>query len=306
MRATCCRTWSAGSGDRVSPGRHSPSEPNLVLTSSYRRSLLVAVALTLGLGPAAHAQLRPLDPFDWRVLEGEGAVLLEAGGGLLPDQRASLAGTEGTLWEAGSFRAFWRTGRVVIEAGGTVRRIFHEDGRFAPAEPFVTASADGKRADAGDYRIATAVRLTNDGAPVAALLRFGTRLPTTDNRTGLDRDATDFFATIGGRSRRGPVGVQAEAGVGIFGTRDPDFEQDDLLVYAAKAEYDAGVIVPSLAVVGQQVGAGHHEIRGNESLGEVRLGLRAGRREFVRAEVVRGYTAFSPGWGVLVSAGVVR
>ncbi len=272
-----------------------------------RGAMIPAILVALASAPSpSSAQLRPLDAFDWRVLEGEGTVLVEAGGGWLGDQRASLAGTEGALWEAGNVRAFWRTGRVVVEAGGTVRRIFREHGRFAPAEPFVTAADDGKRADAGDYRIATAIRLTNDGAPVAALLRFGTRLPTTDNRVGLDRDATDFFATIGGRARRGRVAMQAEAGVGIFGTRDPDFEQDDLLVYAAKAEYDAGGIVPSLSVVGQQVGAGHHEIRGNESLGEVRAGLRAGRRRFVRAEVVRGYTAFSPGWGVLVSAGIVR
>jgi hypothetical protein len=269
--------------------------------------LLPALLFLLASTPSTSAaQLRPVDPFDWRVLEGEGTVIVEAGGGWLSDQRASLAGTEGTLWEAGNFRAFWQTGRVVIEAGGTVRRIFREDGRFAPAESFVTADEDGKRSDSGDYRIATAVRLTNEGVPVAALLRFGARLPTTDNRVGLDRDATDFFATIGGRTRGGPLALQAEAGVGIFGTRDPDFEQDDLLVYAVKAEYDAGFVVPSLAVIGQQVGAGHDEIRGNESLGELRAGLRVGRREFVRAEVVRGYTGFSPGWGVLVSAGVVR
>lgn len=270
-------------------------------------ALLPALFLVLASTPSiSSAQLRPLDPFDWRALEGAETVIVEAGGGWLGDQRASLAGTEGTLWEAGNFRAFWRTGRVVIEAGGTVQRIFREHSRFAAAAGFVTPADDGKRHDAGDYRIATAVRLTNEGAPVAALLRFGTRLPTTDNRVGLDRDATDFFATIGGRGRRGPLALQAEAGVGIFGTRDPDFEQDDLLIYTIKAEYDAGPIVASIAVVGQQVGAGHAEIPGNESLGELRAGVRAGRRTFVRAEVVRGYTDFSPGWGVLVSAGVAR
>jgi hypothetical protein len=270
-------------------------------------ALLPALFLVLAARPSASsAQLRPLDPFDWRAIESQESVIVETGGGWLSDQRASLAGTEGTLWEAGNVRAFWRTGRVVIEAGGTVRRIFRGHERFAPAAEFVTPADDGKRHDAGDYRIATAVRLTNEGAPVAAVLRFGTRLPTTDNRVGLDRDATDFFATIGGRARRGPLAVQAEAGVGIFGTRDPDFEQDDLLVYAVKAEYDVGLIAPSLALVGQQVGAGHSEIRGNESLGELRAGIRAGRRTFVRAEVVRGYTDFSPGWGVLVSAGIAR
>ncbi|HSU13887.1 hypothetical protein [Longimicrobium sp.] len=270
-----------------------------------RAALLAAVFVSIGWIPA-RAQLRPLDAFDWRLFDGDGVVMGEVGGGWMRDQRASLAGTEGTLVEAGSFRAFWRTGRVVIEAGGTVQRFFREDGRFAPADPEVTPDADGRRHDAGDYRIATAVRLTGEGAPVVAVLRFGTRLPTTDNRVGLDRDATDFFATLGGRARRGRVAVQAEAGVGIFGTRDPDFEQDDLLVYALKAEYDGGLVAPAVTVLGQQVGAGHHEIRGNESLGEVRAGLRIGRREYLRAEIVHGYTGFSPSWGVLVSAGVVR
>ena len=273
--------------------------------ANVRRWLVFAIFLCTLPAPA-RAQMRPLDAFDWRLLNGAGIVVGEVGGGWMRDQRASLAGTEGTLVEAGTFRAFWRTGRVVIEAGGTAQRFFREDRRFAAPDPNVAPDADGRRHDAGDYRIATAVRLTGENAPVAAVLRFGTRLPTTDNRVGLDRDATDFFATIGGRARRGRVAVQAEAGVGIFGTRDPGFEQDDLLVYALKAEYDGGPITPALTVLGQQVGAGHHEIRGNESLGEVRAGLRIGRREYLRAEAVRGYTDFSPGWGVLVSAGVVR
>lgn len=231
-------------------------------------------------------------------------VSAQVGGGWMAGQRASLAGTEGTLLEAGNWRAFWRTGRVVLEGGGTVQRFFHEDGRFADPEPFVKPAEDGKRRDAGDYRILTAVRLTGEGAPVAAVLRFGTRLPTTDNQVGLDRDATDFMATLGGRTLRGPLALQAEAGVGIFGTRRQNFEQDDLLVYSLRAEYHAGAVQPMLTVVGQQVGRSHREIRGNESLGEVRIGVRAGRRAWVVAEAVTGYTAFSPEWGVLVSAGM--
>ncbi len=266
--------------------------------------LLRAAAALVALPVAASAQLRPLDPFEWRMYEEGRTVSAQVGGGWLRDQRASLAGTEGTLVEAGSFRAFWRTGRVVLEAGGTVQRRFDEERRFAPAEPDVQPDDDGKRRDAGDYRVLTAVRLTDEGAPVAAALRFGARLPTTDNTVGLDRDATDFVATLGGRTARGRMALQAEAGVGIFGTRQTAFEQDDLLIYALRAEYAAGPVVPMLTVVGQQVGSGHREIRGNESLGEVRLGARAGGRRWLLAEVVAGYTDFSPRLGVLVSAGM--
>ena len=238
------------------------------------------------------------------MFDGGRTVSAQVGAGWLRDQRASLAGTQGTLVEAGNFRAFWRTGRVVLEAGGTVQRFFDEESRFAPPEPEVDADDDGERRDAGDYRVLTIVRLTNEGAPVAAALRFGARLPTTDNTVGLDRDATDFFATIGGRAVRGRAAVQAEAGVGIFGTRETDFEQDDLLIYAVRAEYAAGPIQPMLTILGQQVGTGHEEIRGNESLGEVRAGVRVGGRRWVMAEAVMGYTDFSPGLGVLVSAGM--
>jgi hypothetical protein len=270
-----------------------------------RRRWISLTAVIITLSPtAAAAQLRPLDPFEWRMFEGGRTVSAQVGGGWLRDQRASLAGTAGTLVEAGNWRAFWRTGRVVLEAGGTVQRFFDEESRFAPAEPEVQPDDDGARRDAGDYRILTAVRLTDEGAPVAAALRFGARLPTTDNTVGLDRDATDFFATLGGRTARGRLAVQAEAGVGIFGTREDAFEQDDLLIYAVRAEYAAGPVVPMLTVVGQQVGTGHSEIRGNESLGEVRLGVRAGGRRWVLAEAVAGYTDFSPGVGVLVSVGM--
>jgi hypothetical protein len=103
---------------------------------------------------------------------------------------------------------------------------------------------------------------------------------------------------------RGRIAVQGEAGIGIFGTREREFEQDDLLIYAVRAEYDGGRVQPMLTVLGQQVGTGHSEIRGNESLGEVRLGIRAGGRRWLLVEVVKGYTDFSPGLGVLVSAGM--
>lgn len=267
-------------------------------------TIIRAAAALAALPVAASAQLRPLEPFEWRMFQDGRTVSAQVGGGWLADQRASRAGTEGTLVEAGNFRAFWRTGRVVLEAGGTVQRRFDEASRFAPAEPDVRPADGGERRDAGDYRVLTAVRLTSEGAPVAAALRFGARLPTTDNTVGLDRDATDFFATLGGRAARGRMALQAEAGVGIFGTREAAFEQDDLLIYALRAEYAAGPVVPMVTVVGQQVGSGHGEIRGNESLGEVRMGVRAGGRRWVLAEAVAGYTDFSPGLGVLVSAGM--
>lgn len=277
----------------------------IALHRRFTRAAPAALATLFAAAPAA-AQLRPLEPVSWRVFR-EGATLsAEIGGAALMDQRASLAGTEGPLWEAANFSFVWRSGRIALEAAGTGQRFFREDDRFAAPHEDVEATSDGHRRDSGDYRVSTAVRLTREGANTAALLRFGTRLPTTDNTTGLDRDALDFFATVAGITRRGALSLGAEAGLGIHTTRETRFEQDDLLLYAARAEWDGGAVTPSLAVVGQVHGAGHREIRGVEDLGEARLGLRIGRRRWVRVEAVKGYETFSPAWGVVAAAGVTR
>jgi hypothetical protein len=272
---------------------------------ALRGAAAAAAALLLPLAaPPAAAQLRPLDPFEWRLLDPtHPPIHVELGGAGFTGQRAALAGVEGRLVEAGSFRAFWRTGRVTIEAGGTLQRFFWDGERFAPPFDEVDPELSGKRRDAGDYRIATVVRLTPETAPAAAILRFGTRLPTTDNRTGLERDMTDFFALLGGALRQGPLLLALESGVSINGTRYPDFEQKDVMPYALVAEWTSGFVEPRLVVVGDLLGPSRRELRGNEPHGEVRLGLRSGGRRWLRAEVIRGYREFSPDWGVSLVVG---
>jgi hypothetical protein len=265
--------------------------------------VLSALALLAASAPAA-GQLRPLDPFEWRMYDPPRAVAVEVGGAWYADQRMALAGTEGRLLEAGNFRAFWRTGRVVFEAAGTVQRFFREERTFAPPGEFVQPARDGRRRDSGDYLVISTVRVTPDEAPVLGVLRFGTRLPTTNDREGLERDMTDFFALAGVGARRGALRVGAEAGVSINGTRDPEFEQKDVLVYILRAEYEAGAVVPALTVTGDVLGPTVRELRGNEPLGEVRVGFRSTGRRWVRAEAVAGYRTFSPSAGVRVTAGM--
>jgi hypothetical protein len=263
-----------------------------------------ALLLPFTAGPAA-AQLRPLDPLEWRLIEArspEPAVHLEVGAGLFHSQRAALAGVEGRLVEAGNFRAFWRTGRIVLEAGGTAQRFFRDEARFAPPHPAVNPAYGGNRHDTGDIRFATTVRLTGDAAPVTAAIRFGTRLPTTDNLVGLDRDATDFYALAGGAWRRGGLLLAGEAGVSINGTRETDFEQKDVLQYALLADWTRGPLQPRITVVGDVLGPSR-QLRGSEPLGEVRVGARSGGRTWLQVDAVRGFRQFSPAWGVLLAAG---
>jgi hypothetical protein len=263
------------------------------------RALLAAAILVLPV--PSTAQLRPLEQMDWGAFAND--ISAQVGVSRLFEQRASLAGTTGDLWELGNFSVAWRTGRVVIEAGGTAQRFLDEDERFAPPYPGVRPSDDNRIHDSGDYRIATMVRLTPRSIPFLGAVRFGTRLPTTDNKVGLDRDAIDFFATVGGAFARGRFGVSGNAGLGIHATRDSTFEQDDVLLYSLRGELRGRRVAPSIELIGQKHGPSHREIRGVEDLGEIRIGLKLGERTWMRIEGVRGYETFSPRRGLIVTAG---
>lgn len=266
------------------------------------RNFLFTLLLPFITSPAL-AQLRPLDPTDFRALDGE-KFRAQVGSGVYFSQYASLAGSRGRLIELGDVRASIRSGRVVVEVAGTLQRFFTEQALIGePAEGVLASSPDGKRRDAGDYRVQTVVRLTNDTAATAAILRFGTRLPTTDNRVGLERDQTDFFATVGAARSFGPLYVMAETGVSINGTRLSEYEQSDVMIYAVTFERRWPAVIAFLSAVGQD---DFHSgsVRGNEDLGEMRIGLRTGGTRWLQAAFVRGYHASSPRSGVVIGAGV--
>lgn len=272
-----------------------------------RAKLCFALTGALAIIPgSSHAQLRPLEPAQWRLFTDGASISAELGGSRLFNQRASLAGTEGKLWELGNFSLAWRTGRVVLEVAGTAQRVYDETGVFETPYPDVEPSNDGRRHDSGDYRLSTTVRLTPDEWATKAVVRFGTRLPTTDNTTGLDRDAVDFFSTVGAAGAFKSFALSGEAGLGIHTTREEQFEQDDLFLYAVRGEHRGWIVIPSVAFLGQMHGTTHSAIRGVENLGEIRLGLRAGIKKWVRVEFVRGYETFSPSSGVLLTAGLLK
>ena len=251
----------------------------------------------------AHAQLRPLQPVDSDLWFAADNVRVHLHVGWLNDQRASLAGTEGRLIELGDVGLFVRTGRVVLEFAGTPQRWFQEDSRFAlPTGGARPSPGDGHRHDAGDYRVGTSIRLAAVDARVFPVLRFGARLPTTDNLVGLDRDATDFFATLGGVFTSKHFRASGEAGVGINGTRVATFEQSDVLLYSMTLQYEHGIATPIVMALGQE-DTKERVIRGNEDLGELRAGIRLGRARWLLVQGVYGYSTFSPGFGIIIGGG---
>src|SRR5262245_9614723 len=96
----------------------------------WRVVLALPVVLCLWVA-RAHAQLRPLEPVDPEVWLGQANLRARVRVTWLNDQRASLAGTIGQLVELGDLSLLVRTGRIVLEFGGTPQRWLSEEERFA-------------------------------------------------------------------------------------------------------------------------------------------------------------------------------
>jgi hypothetical protein len=265
---------------------------------------LAFAAFLLRAGPAA-AQLRPLQPIDWRIFEPGRVFSASIGVGVIREQPASLAGTVGRLLELGNVQVAWRSGRIALEMGGTLSR--HFDDRRIVRPPMLGAEepAGRTRTDAGDIRASTAIRLNGLDRSSIFTLRFGTRLPTTSEEEGLDRDRTDFFALLGARVKLGALGLAGESGLGINGSRVPKHDQNDVLTYDFSADYPFGPILASVTVVGHE-DMHSRVIRGNEDLNELRLELRAGDRYWIQVVGIKGLADFSPGEGLLLAVGIRR
>ena len=265
------------------------------------RSLPLPLLLILTLPAGAHAQLRPLRPLDPAVFEPGVEAAVSLGGAWLADQRAALAGVEGTLVEVGVVSATLRTGRAALSVDATLLRLFDDDVVFRGPSGGARAPDGERRSDAGDIRLSTALRVLGGSAGLLGI-RFGTRLPTTDNAVGLERDMTDFFALLFASARRPRWRASAELGVGVHGVRVDDYEQVDVLLYAGAVE-GTGAIAPTLRILGHYDGLRGWTLAGVEDLGELRAGVRLGRERWLHLEAVRGYREFSPSTGVVVSAG---
>jgi len=285
--------------------RHVDGLPGRLKSMVASRRALVGVFMTVLASPAA-AQLRPYEPFEWGIFDESSATLGgSVGSVVLWDQRASLAGTQGRLAEIGKYHGFLRSGRIALEIGGAAYRVLHETEPFADPTGGAEGAELGVRTDHGDHLVTTSVLLSNPANAAAAVLRFGSRLPTTDNTVGLDRDALDFYALMGGRFDRGGIRAAAEVGLGIHGTRLSDFEQSDIFIYLLSLTASTPRVRPSLLVLGQ-TDAVAWPIRGNEELAEVRVRLRTGEEMWLQVEAIKGLTPFSPGLGFSFAIGAVR
>lgn len=260
------------------------------------RVLLCGAAL---LPCAAAAQLRPIEPIPWDALAAQGP-LLRVGVAHHAGARATLAGTQGTLTELGIYTGTWTLGRVAVEIGGVVTRRFSDDSVYAAPVADARAPNGERRMDTGEHRFATTILLTRPTSAVDVVMRFGTRLPTTDNVQGLGRDQTDFFGGFGGRVRKGPVEAAGEAGIGILSTRLTRPEQVDVLLYGARIGWGRERARFWLETAGQHDTRRAAELRGLEDLSEARLVGEVGADRRLRVTVLRGLTESSADFGIVL------
>ncbi|MBR9989448.1 MAG: SURF1 family protein [Gemmatimonadetes bacterium] len=265
---------------------------------------LTALVAAAVLPAPARAQLRPVDPLEWRIFDDDIMLVGGAGAGVLWDQPAPLAGTRGTLLEIGTYSLTLRSARIAVQVGGTALWRLTENDTTAPPMEWVEP-ADGTRVEPGPAFASTAFRMSPDAWPADIVLRFGATIATTSDESGLERDRTDFFALLSARYRRGALALTAENGVGIHGTVRTDLPQSDVWTYAFGASWTFRRAVLAADFIGRQ--DGHPRvIRGNEDQREIRAGFDLGRERWVRVRYVRGMApAASPAHGVLVSAGLL-
>ncbi len=282
-----------------------------------RRAAASPAARALALGAAfivcvssAHtvaAQMRPLDPIEWEAFSAPGGRA-SLGLAVLSGQRAALLGSKGRLLDLGMVSAAFRVDRVVITVLGSARRAFDQQERYSePAEG--VRPGDDDRSDAGTVTIATTVALGvpagGDPGTASWAARFGVRLPTTDDREGLERDETDVFASVGGRHRTDAWELAGELGASIFGVHGNRFAQTDPYQYAAAVRMLGRRARPYAHVTGHVDTRTHGPPRGNDNLSEVRVGAEIGGRRWIDAAAILGLSRHSPAWGVRVRAGIV-
>lgn len=262
---------------------------------------LLAAVLILGLPAGAEAQLRPLDPVDWRVFEPGTVVSAQVGGTVLSGQRASIGGIRGRLIEAPAALLTWTAGRTALRAVIHPLRVFDVASSYTAPLPGTEYLDPDREVDAGDNAVETIVRLTPERAPALAALRWGVRMSTHNDKKGLDRHKVDFYALAGGHLPRGPWSLEGEVGVGVYGTRQPGTDRSLPFLYSATVRRRLGPLEPTLGLDGQAL---RHQLRGNEALSELRAGLRLGHTRWLEATFIRGLAWHSPRAGVQVWAGL--
>lgn len=189
-----------------------------------------------GAGAGGPGATRPLVPAERPFTTGrastlpDGLVRLEGGARFTFDRRLPLSGLAGDLLELEAGLALGLGDRVEARIEGVAWQRM-EVATLDPGAPLageVDLQGDDDAQDAGDFTLATRVRLAGDPSRgLASAVQVGVRLPIAGNESGLGRDVTDAAAALLVGWRGGLVRLGAEAGFAILGSPERRAAQED-------------------------------------------------------------------------------
>ena len=266
------------------------------------RSVLALAILAIGAGTAS-AQQRPLVTEDPETI-GAGRILIEGGIDLEHESEFPVSGLVGNRLSVptlGISVGLSSIAELQIDGGLYQRLAITERDPHAPLASLTTFTGDHTH-DVEDIVLATKIRIVSETPQRPAFgLRFATKLPNADNKSGLGTNMTDFFASLLVGKTVQSIRIVGNAGLGILGDpNSPIPKQDDVLTLGASI---ARALTTSAEVVAEVSSRLNFENGdpppGMENRGVMRLGARYTHKS-VRFDggVVFGMTSRDPQVGV--------
>jgi len=246
-----------------------------VETRCCQRFFLLVLFCLLAFLPLA-AQNRPLQTSDAEILP-PGTMRAEVGFDFLQDVNFPLSGLSGDLTSLGVIGVRMGVGKMVeVQLEGAVQNFLDVKKQGASFVPVLELTGPRSTHDTGDFSLSTKIRIFGDrGRWPSLAMRFGFRMPNSNQARGVGTNSTDVFALFILQKHFGKLNLFGNAGVAILQSPNAKFSQNDVLLYGGAFAYP---LHRRLNVVGEA--AGRYSSRkittgliGTESRSQARFGF---------------------------------
>ncbi len=245
------------------------------------KALIALFVLPILAVSIALAQQRPLITEDVEIVK-PGSIRFEFGFDFLQDKDFPHSGLNGDLTRLGIVSlTFGLASNVEVETGGVIRNFLSINRQGPSAIDLRLSQETNSTHDAGDFYLATKIKLRNESRRAPALgFRFGVALPNSNQSRGIGLNQTDFFAAALAAKSFGRVRVTGNLGLGIlsspidFSGKISPFTQNDVLLYGLAASYPFNDRLTLVGEVNGRYSARKRAPLGTESDGAARIGAR--------------------------------
>jgi hypothetical protein len=275
----------------------------MILRPQTLARLCLAAAFALCLAATAGAQQRPLITEDVDIIP-PGSVRLQLGVDFLQDVKLPASGLRGDLTRVGVIGVnVGLAPNVELQIEGVLQNFLSVNSATA-APPIPRGFAGGSTNDAGDFRLATKIKLRAETKHAPSLgFKFGVDLPNSNETRGIGVNQTNAFGLIlfgkkFGRDDR--LNLFGNIGIGILTAPTQLFTQNDVLLYGVAGIYR---INKQVNLAGEINGRANTRTGrapfGTEGHSEARLGLQV-KASGLRFDFagIKGLNNFSPRTGV--------